>query len=75
MIEFKNIVSFKLDDKRYPGNVYSYAHECALSIYLEKGIHNIYIQYVYDLRSSGLIYLTKRGNPTNDYVCWNYETN
>ncbi|KAJ3326374.1 hypothetical protein HDU76_012977 [Blyttiomyces sp. JEL0837] len=53
LINFNSVVSFKIDDMAYVGNVYGYDHASASAIFLEKGEHTIYICAVYDIRVFG----------------------
>ncbi|KAJ3377818.1 hypothetical protein HDU84_008182 [Entophlyctis sp. JEL0112] len=53
IVNFDHVVSFKIDDKAYVGNVYGYKHASGTPIYLEQGEHIIFVCAVMDVRLFG----------------------
>ena len=53
LISFKGLVSYKIDQHVYPGNVYGFDHGADSAIYLSKGVHKIYACLVLDVRIHG----------------------
>ncbi|KAI9333717.1 hypothetical protein BDR26DRAFT_868064 [Obelidium mucronatum] len=53
IVNFNHVVSYKIDDKAYVGNVYGYTHSSGTPMYLERGDHRIYICAVMDVRLFG----------------------
>ena len=52
-VTVENVVSFKLDDVAYIGNLYSYKHASSSLVKLKFGKHMIYVNTLYDVRISG----------------------
>ncbi|KAI8833518.1 hypothetical protein BJ741DRAFT_551218 [Chytriomyces cf. hyalinus JEL632] len=53
LVNFDHVVSYKIDDKAYVGNVYGFSHASGTAIYLERGVHKIYVCAVMDVRIFG----------------------
>ncbi|KAJ3076034.1 hypothetical protein HDU98_005983 [Podochytrium sp. JEL0797] len=53
IVSFDNVVSYKINDKAYAGNVYGYAHASGTAMLLEKGEHSLYVCGVMDVRLFG----------------------
>ncbi|KAJ3218634.1 hypothetical protein HDU67_004687 [Dinochytrium kinnereticum] len=53
LASFKHVVSFKIDNRAFIGNVYAYSHSSGSAVYLTEGVHNIYICAVMDVRLFG----------------------
>eukprot|EP00842_Homolaphlyctis_polyrhiza_P000096 jgi/Hompol1/1087/HPOL_002640-RA len=50
---FSRIVSFKIDDRAFVGNIYGYPHASESAIYLEAGEHMLYVCVFMDVRLFG----------------------
>ncbi|KAI8619925.1 hypothetical protein BC830DRAFT_1101631 [Chytriomyces sp. MP71] len=53
LVTFNNVVSFKIDDKAYVGNVYGYKHSSGTAMQLDQGEHKLYVCAVMDVRLFG----------------------
>ncbi|KNC98636.1 uncharacterized protein SPPG_06318 [Spizellomyces punctatus DAOM BR117] len=53
LVEFSGVVSFKIDNRAFTGNVYGYTHASHSIVYLSKGEHILYVYAVIDVRISG----------------------
>ncbi|KAJ3009455.1 UNVERIFIED_CONTAM: hypothetical protein HDU68_002701 [Siphonaria sp. JEL0065] len=53
IVNFNHVVSYKIDNKAYVGNVYGYSHSSGTPMYLERGDHMLYICAVMDVRLFG----------------------
>ncbi|KAJ3283781.1 hypothetical protein HDU79_008768 [Rhizoclosmatium sp. JEL0117] len=53
VVHFDHVVSYKIDDKAYVGNVYGYSHSSGTPMHLERGTHRVYICAVMDVRLFG----------------------
>ncbi|KAI9202381.1 uncharacterized protein BJ171DRAFT_514823 [Polychytrium aggregatum] len=53
LVQFANVISFKIDEHAYVGNVYGYDHSSENAIYLEEGNHKLYICAIMDVRING----------------------
>jgi pimeloyl-ACP methyl ester carboxylesterase len=53
LISFKGLITFKIDENVYPGDVYGFDHASESSVYLEKGEHRLYAHLVLDVRIHG----------------------
>ncbi|KAJ3273129.1 hypothetical protein HDV01_004768 [Terramyces sp. JEL0728] len=53
LFSFDGPITFKIDETAYPGNVYSYPHASDSAVYLEEGVHSIYVYSVLDVRIHG----------------------
>lgn len=50
---FSNVVSFKIDNQSFPGNIYNYQHASKSAVWLEPGMHDIYVCIIWDIRVNG----------------------
>ncbi|KAJ3406170.1 hypothetical protein HDV05_006128 [Chytridiales sp. JEL 0842] len=50
---FNSVVSFKIDDRAYVGNIYNYGHAAGSAIWLSEGEHKVYICAIMDVRLFG----------------------
>ena len=53
LITFDNILSFKIDNHSFIGNVYGYKHASENSVFLEAGTHHLYVHTTMDVRLYG----------------------
>ncbi|RKO85506.1 hypothetical protein BDK51DRAFT_33247, partial [Blyttiomyces helicus] len=53
LASFSGVVSFKLDKLAYVGNIYSYEHSSFSAIWLEEGVHTLFVATVMDVRVLG----------------------
>ncbi|KAJ3121874.1 hypothetical protein HK100_012200 [Physocladia obscura] len=53
IVSFDHVVSYKIDDKAFVGNVYGFKHASGTAMYLESGLHKLYICAVMDVRLFG----------------------
>ncbi|KAJ3388598.1 hypothetical protein HDU92_001416 [Lobulomyces angularis] len=53
LLSFTNVISIKVDNEVLLGNMYSYQHAASNPIWLEEGIHNIYLCLNWDIRIFG----------------------
>ncbi|KAJ3322034.1 hypothetical protein HDV06_003635 [Boothiomyces sp. JEL0866] len=53
LFSFNGPITFKIDETAYPGNVYSYPHASDSAVYLEEGVHSIFVYSVLDVRIHG----------------------
>jgi predicted esterase len=53
LVSFKGLITYKIDDKAFPGDVYAFDHASESSIYLERGKHTLYAYLVLDVRIHG----------------------
>ena len=52
-VKMHDVLSFKIDDTAYVGNVYAFNHSSSSVIRLSAGKHMLYINTIYDVRISG----------------------
>ncbi|KAJ3058031.1 hypothetical protein HK102_010725, partial [Quaeritorhiza haematococci] len=50
---FSSVISFKIDNTAYVGNVYAAPHASHSAIYLSRGVHRVYVSTVMDVRLFG----------------------
>ncbi|KAJ3100428.1 hypothetical protein HDU97_002215 [Phlyctochytrium planicorne] len=53
LASFDHVVSFKIDNRAFIGNVYAYTHSSYSAVFLDEGYHNIYVCAVMDVRLFG----------------------
>ncbi|KAK5668312.1 hypothetical protein QVD99_005343 [Batrachochytrium dendrobatidis] len=53
LVSFSGVISFKIDDRSFVGNLYSYRHASDSAVYLEAGEHSLYILVSMDVRIFG----------------------
>ncbi|KAI8905029.1 hypothetical protein EDD86DRAFT_212102 [Gorgonomyces haynaldii] len=53
LVQFDNVLSFKIDNYAHVGNVYGYSHCAQIAIYLEEGEHKIFVAAQMDVRIFG----------------------
>ncbi|KAJ3314345.1 hypothetical protein HDU76_002435, partial [Blyttiomyces sp. JEL0837] len=52
-VSFEHVVSFKIDERSFVGNMYGYEHATGSAVFLEEGVHVLYICAVMDVRLFG----------------------
>jgi hypothetical protein len=53
LASFSHVVSFKIDNQSFPGNIYNYQHASKSAVWLEPGVHDIYVCIIWDIRVNG----------------------
>ncbi|KAH6585596.1 hypothetical protein BASA50_001204 [Batrachochytrium salamandrivorans] len=53
LVSFSNVVSYKIGDRSFVGNIYGYSHSSDSALYLEAGKHMVYVSTSMDVRING----------------------